>query len=430
MKFKIYQEMISANDLSLTTWLNISKKTDFPIQNIPFGVFSYENKPPRVATRIGDTVIDLFLLANEGLLQVDPAVFKQSNINDFMAKGKSLTSAIRNQIASLLAEGGNPALRNNKTLLGEAFYDLSEVNLLMPVAVGDYTDFYSSREHATNVGTMFRDPENALLPNWLHLPVGYHGRASSIVVSGTDFHRPKGQTMPAGADKPVYGACKLLDFELEMGFVIGTPNQLGTQITTKEGEDHIFGLCLFNDWSARDIQKWEYVPLGPFLGKSFCSSVSPWIVTLEALDHFRIEGQDQSEPEILPYLKYEGHKRYDIQLEAVLQPEGGEETVISRSNFKNMYWNMCQQLAHHTVNGCNMNTGDLCASGTISGTTPDSYGSMLELSWRGTKPVQLNDGSERKFLKDGDTLILRGYGEKDGVRIGFGEVRGTVLPAL
>jgi len=421
--------MIAANDLSLISWLNISKNTDFPIQNLPFGVFTYENKPPRVATRIGDTVVDLFLLANEGLLEIDPSVLLQPNINAFMALGKSVTSPIRNQIAALLAEGGNDALQNNKTLQGNAFYDVSEVDMIMPVAVGDYTDFYSSREHATNLGCMFRDPENALLPNWLHLPVGYHGRASSIVVSGTSFHRPKGQTMPAGADKPVYGPCKLLDFELEMGFVIGTPNKMGDQITTDKGEDHIFGLCLFNDWSARDIQKWEYVPLGPFLGKSFCSHVSPWIVTLEALEHFKISGPEQTEPETLPYLKYEGNKRYDIKLEVALQPKGGEETIISQSNFKYMYWNMCQQLAHHTVNGCNMRTGDMCASGTISGTTPDSYGSMLELSWRGTKPIKLNDGTERKFIKDGDTLILRGYGVKDGVRIGFGEVRGTVLPA-
>jgi len=422
--------MISANDLSLVSWLNISKNTDFPVQNIPFGVFKYENKPPRVATRIGDTVVDLWLLATEGSLDIDPEIFLQKDINAFMALGKSITSPIRNQIAALLAKGGDPALETNKVLQGEVFYDISEVEMIMPVSVGDYTDFYSSREHATNVGTMFRDPENALLPNWLHLPVGYHGRASSIVVSGTDFHRPKGQTMPAGAEKPVYGPCKLLDFELEMGFVVGTPNKLGHQITTAKGEEHIFGLCLFNDWSARDIQKWEYVPLGPFLGKSFCSTISPWIVTLEALEHFKISGPEQTEPEVLPYLKYKGKKRYDIQLEVALKPAGGQETVISRSNFKYMYWNMCQQLAHHTVNGCNMKTGDMCGSGTISGTTPDSFGSMLELSWKGTKPLKLNDGSERKFLKDGDTLILRGYGEKDGVRIGFGEVRGTVLPAL
>jgi fumarylacetoacetase len=299
----------------------------------------------------------------------------------------------------------------------------------MPVRVGDYTDFYSSIDHATNVGTMFRDPANALLPNWKHLPVGYHGRASSIIISGTNFYRPKGQTKPADAEVPVFGPCKSLDFELEVAFVIGKPTALGESVSTADADDYIFGLALFNDWSARDIQTWEYVPLGPFLAKNFASTVSPWIVTLEALEPFRTAGYAQ-EPKVLPYLEYAGDKNIDIQLEVSIQPENSTETAICHSNYKFMYWTMEQQLAHHTVNGCNINIGDMMASGTISGPTPDSFGSMLELSWKGTKPLKLNDGSERKFINDNDTVIMRGYCKKDKVRIGFGEARGKVLPAL
>jgi fumarylacetoacetase len=275
---------------------------------------------------------------------------------------------------------------------------------------------------------MFRDPENALLPNWKHLPVAYHGRASSIVISGTPIHRPMGQTMPAGADKPAFGASRLLDFELEMAFVIGRETQLGERIPVDKAEDYIFGMVLFNDWSARDIQKWEYVPLGPFLGKSFASSISPWIVTIDALDPFRIENYPQDEP-VLPYLESKEPHRFDLKLEVAIQPDGGEENVVTRTNFKYMYWNICQQLAHHTVNGCNVKVGDMCASGTISGPSPDSYGSMLELSWRGEKPLKLSDGSERKFIQDNDTVIMRGCGEKGGARVGFGEVRTKVFPS-
>jgi fumarylacetoacetase len=298
----------------------------------------------------------------------------------------------------------------------------------LPLHIGDYTDFYSSIEHATNVGTMFRDPANALLPNWKHLPVGYHGRASSIVISGTEVRRPNGQTKPVDAPAPVFGASKMLDFELEMAFVVGKNTQLGDSVSTSAAEDHIFGFMLFNDWSARDVQTWEYVPLGPFLSKNFASSVSAWIVTLDALEPFRVEGPVQ-EPEVLPYLKYEGHKNFDIALEVFLQPEGQAEQKICTSNFKYMYWNIAQQLAHHTVNGCNIRVGDLYASGTISGSTPDSYGSMLELTWRGTKPIAMADGSERKFILDGDTIIMRGYAQRGDLRVGFGEVRGKVLPA-
>ena len=289
--------------------------------------------------------------------------------------------------------------------------DQSEITMHMPVQVGDYTDFYSSLEHATNVGIMFRGKDNALMPNWKHIPVGYHGRASSIVVSGTPIHRPKGQMLPQGAEKPVFGASRLLDIELEMAFIVGKSNELGTSVPVTEAEDHIFGMVIFNDWSARDIQKWEYVPLGPFLGKSFASSVSPWVVTMDALQPFKVKSPEQ-DVEVLPYLK--GHEKgsYDIQLEAWLTPEGGSANKICSSNHKYLYWTMAQQLAHHTINGCNLRVGDMCASGTISGPTPDSYGSMLELSWRGENPIQLSDGTSRKFLQDHDTMTLKAYAEK------------------
>ena len=300
--------------------------------------------------------------------------------------------------------------------------------MMLPVQVGDYTDFYSSIEHATNVGIMFRDPANALLPNWKHIPVGYHGRSSSIVVSGTDIHRPKGQTKADDADAPVFGPSHLFDFELEMAFITGKKTVLGETITTAEADDAIFGMLLFNDLSARDIQKWEYVPLGPFLSKSFGSVVSPWIVTLDALEPFRVKGPKQDTP-VLDYLKYEGNKNIDIKLEVSIQSEGGEENIVSNSNYKYMYWNMAQQLAHQTVNGCNINVGDMYGSGTISGPTPDSYGSMLELSWKGTKPLKMSDGSERKFILDHDKIIMRGHTEKEGVRVGFGEVAVKVLPS-
>ncbi|MCU0361427.1 MAG: fumarylacetoacetase, partial [Bacteroidia bacterium] len=300
--------------------------------------------------------------------------------------------------------------------------------MLLPVRVGDYTDFYSSMDHAVNIGTMIRDPKNALMPNWKHLPVGYHGRASSICVSGHSFHRPKGQQKPADAENPVFGPCKLLDIELETAFIIGKATQLGDSISTAEADDYIFGMVLFNDWSARDIQTWEYIPLGPFLSKNFASTVSPWIVTLEALEPFRVKGYEQM-PKLLPYLQYEGNKNLDIKLEVVLKPQHGEENLVCTSNYKYMYYTMEQQLAHHTVNGCNVNVGDMMGSGTISGPDPSEYGSFMELTWRGTKPIHLKDGTERKFVNDNDTIILRGHCEKNGMRIGFGECIATVLPA-
>lgn len=423
--------MFKANNPALSSWIAVSSDSDFPIQNIPFGVFKTAEKSPRVATIIGDTIIDLAELAKAGYfsdLEVDTAVFNQSSINDFMALGKKAARAVRDRISDLF-EKNNTELVGNTQVLADVLHNKKEVELLLPVQVGDYTDFYSSREHATNVGTMFRDPDNALLPNWLHLPVGYHGRASSIVVSGTEIHRPKGQQRPDDSLPPVCGPCRLLDFELEMAFIIGQPTNMGQRISTAEADDYIFGLALFNDWSARDIQKWEYIPLGPFLAKSFASTLSPWIVTLDALEPFRTKGYEQ-DPEVLPYLQYEGQKNYDIKLEVAIQPEAGEAKVVCNSNFKHLYWTMTQQLAHHTINGCNVKVGDMCASGTISGPTPDSYGSMLEISWRGTKPVDMPDGTQRRFINDGDTVVMKGFGEVNGVRIGFGECTGKVLPAL
>ncbi len=422
--------MIRANDPKLTSWVEVPEGSDFPIQNLPFGIYKIEGQQPRVCTAIGEHIADLYILAEHGFfkdLDIDQEVFEQDFLNDFMALGKAKTSAVRNRLSEIL---DNDLEEWDASELASFFLKpQKDVEMLLPVKVGDYTDFYSSREHATNVGTMFRDPENALLPNWLHLPVGYHGRASSIVVSGTPIQRPVGQQKPNDADAPVFGPSRLLDFELEMGFVIGQPTELGQSISTAEAEDYIFGMVVFNDWSARDIQKWEYVPLGPFLAKSFASTISPWIVTMDALDPFRTDGPEQ-DPEVLPYLKYEGQKNYDIHLEVGIQGENMKAPhIVCRSNFKYMYWNMSQQLAHHTVNGCNVNVGDICASGTISGPTPDSYGSMLEISWRGSKPVAMPDGSERKFIQDGDTVTMRAHCEKDGVRIGFGDTSGKILPA-
>ena len=395
--------------------------TDFSIHNLPFGIFSTAGTSPRAGIAFEDKIVDLPALAAlgffEGILS-DASALAQPVLNDFIRLGKKTTSALRLRVQEMLRAGEMP---------DSVFVAQQAAQMHLPVSIGDYTDFYSSIEHATNVGKMFRDPENALLPNWRHLPVGYHGRASSIVVSGTPVKRPYGQVKPKDSDLPVYQASARLDFELEMAFIIGKDTAMGRQISTTEAEDYIFGMVLFNDWSARDIQNWEYVPLGPFLGKNFASSISPWIVTLEALEPFRVAGPEQ-QPAVLPYLQSQGLKNYDIQLEVALTPEGAGESVICRSNFRYMYWNMCQQLAHHTVNGCNVRVGDMMASGTISGHEPDSYGSMLELSWSGSKPIALEGGGTRTFIQDHDTITMRGYAEKDGIRVGFGEVSGMVTP--
>lgn len=423
--------MSRANNPQLRSWVPVPEGSDFPIQNLPFGIFQQPGEMPHVGVAIGEHVLDVTVLSRATTFLketgIDTAVFGKGKLNPLFALGRKPMRLLREAISDLLEEG-NAKLRDDMGMRNRVLVPQGQVEMLMPVQVRDYTDFYSSIEHATNVGTMFRDPSNALLPNWKHLPVGYHGRASSIVVSGTDIRRPKGQTMPAGADSPVYGPTKLLDFELEMAFICGKPTELGESIPADRAEEHIAGMVLFNDWSARDIQKWEYVPLGPFLGKNFASSSSPWVVTLDALEPFRFQGPEQ-DPKPLDYLQADGAANYDIQLEVYIQPEGQAPHRVCVSNFKYMYWSMRQQLAHHTVNGCNINSGDMCASGTISGPTPDSYGSMLELSWRGTKPLQMPDGSERKFIQDGDTVIMKGFCEKDGVRIGFGEVTGKLLPA-
>ncbi|MCO6358344.1 fumarylacetoacetase [Roseivirga pacifica] len=422
--------MIKANDPKLKSWVDIPANSDFSIQNIPFGIFKTDSLGPRAATAIGTQVLDLMVLEQNGYfegLDLPENIFAQPTLNAFMELGKAKTRAVRNRISDLLEEG-NTELKNNSEVLKEAFFEQTDAEMCMPIQVPNYTDFYSSEQHAFNVGTMFRGPENALMPNWKHIPVGYHGRASSIVVSGTDFHRPKGQTKADDADMPSFGPCRLLDFELEMGFITCKENPLGEPVSTAEADEYIFGFVLLNDWSARDIQKWEYVPLGPFLAKNFASHVSPWIVTMDALEPFTVAGPEQ-DPEVLPYLKYEGDKHFDVKLQVGIQPEGTEETVVSNSNFKYMYWNVKQQLAHHTVNGCNMQVGDLYGSGTISGPTKPEYGSMLEITWRGSEPVKMADGSERKFIQDGDTVIMRGHAEKGGVRVGFGEVAAKVLPA-
>jgi fumarylacetoacetase len=421
--------MIKANDPSLVSWVNVEKGSDFPIQNLPLGVFKTDQLEPRVGVRIGDSVLDLKTLHVLGYLDNLPyniASFDAITLNILMKKGKLAARRLRDRISDLLNKE-NMELQNNEHHVEQVIIAESAVEMLMPIEIGDYTDFYSSKEHATNVGTMFRDPNNALLPNWLHIPVGYHGRSSSVIPSGQDIHRPKGQTKPNEDQGPVFGPSKMIDFELEMAFVTFDGKPLGDSISTAEAEDYIFGLVLFNDWSARDIQKWEYVPLGPFLAKNFASSISSWIVSLDALQPYCVDTPNQ-DPEVLDYLKFSGRKSYDIHLQVAIAPENAEEKVVCDSNFKYMYWNMAQQLTHHTVNGCNIRGGDLLGSGTISGPTPDSYGSMLELAWKGTKPVQMPDGSERKFILDGDTVTMRGYCENEQVRIGFGEVRTKLLP--
>jgi fumarylacetoacetase len=424
--------METINDFTLTSWIKIPENSDFPIYNLPLGIIKHKNGKVSAAIAIGSYVVDLSALQRLGFLkeiELPDTIFDKPYLNDFIELGKPVWHSLRERVKILL-KTDNGELRDNKPALSECLFKMSEIEMLMPVKVGDYTDFYSSKEHATNVGTMFRDPKNALLPNWLHLPVAYHGRASSIIVSGQNFHRPKGQIMPAGSDKPIFSPSKALDFELEMAFVIGKSTELGESVSTKEADDYIFGMTLFNDWSARDIQRWEYVPLGPFLAKNFASTTSPWLVSVDALEPFRSKAPEQ-DPEVLPYLKRSREdSSIDITLEVWLQPGNGDAIKICTSNYKYLYWTMEQQLAHHTINGCNIKVGDLMASGTISGPTPDTFGSLLELTWNGSKPITLPDGQERKFLQDGDTVILKGYCQNDKGRIGFGEARAKVLPAL
>lgn len=395
---------------------------NFTLDTIPFGIFSVKNRRKKVATIIGNQVIDLSELAHLGYFdgfKIPKRVFINDYLNDFISLGKAKTNAVRAHLQELLKQ---------PTQLPESiFHAVEDLQLHLPVKIGDYTDFYSSEQHAINVGMMFRDPEKALLPNWKHLPVAYHGRASSIFVSGTNFHRPKGQLCTDETQPPIFSPTKRLDIELEMATVIGKANPIGQAIDVDKAEEYIFGFQLFNDWSARDIQKWEYVPLGPFLAKNFFSSVSPWVVPIDALAPFQVAGEEQT-PAVLPYLQEKNRHFFDVKLEVMLQTASGTEIKLCHSNFKHLYWTVAQQIAHHTVNGCNLNVGDLLVSGTISGKEPDSFGSLLELTWGGKNPIMLPDGTERRFLEDFDTIIIRGYAEKEGVRVDFGEVRNTILP--
>ncbi|MFV8391920.1 fumarylacetoacetase [Flavobacterium sp. LB2P6] len=420
---------ITANDTNRKSWLEVPATSDFPIQNIPFGVFLTKENIVTVGTRIGDSAIDLGALQQlnyfEGIELTDD-MFMQDTLNDFISDGQKTWRLVRNRIAELF-DVTNSKLQDNAKDRDIIIFKMEDVEMQLPVLIGDYTDFYSSKEHATNVGKMFRDPENALLPNWLHIPVGYHGRSSTIVPSGIPVHRPMGQTLPNGETTPVFGSSRSVDFELETAFITTDVNIMGENIAVTEAEDYIFGMVLLNDWSARDIQKWEYVPLGPFLAKNFATSISPWIVTMDALEPFRTKGPKQ-EPTPLPYLQQKGKHSFDIHLEVAIQPENAKPTVVSRSNFKYLYWSMCQQLAHHTSNGCRVNSGDMMGSGTISGPTEDSFGSMLELTWGGKNPIKMSNGTERKFINDNDTVIMKGFCQNGKVRIGFGEVSSKLLP--
>lgn len=411
----------------MKSWFEIPENSDFTIWNFPFGIYSDKDVKHRACSAIGDYIIDLFELESADVFDLNRSVFDKPYLNEFISLGKKRTVAVRNKLIELFTDEQS-VLKKDDGLRKRVLKKQSEVKMLLPVQIGDYTDFYSSIHHATNVGTMFRDPNNALLPNWKHLPVGYHGRSSSIFVSGHSFYRPKGQTKSPDKPTPDFGPCKLLDFELETAFIIGKNTEQGYSISTSEADEYIFGMVLFNDWSARDIQTWEYQPLGPFLAKNFASTISPWIVTLEALEPFRVNGFE-FDPPLLPYLQYEGQKHLDIELFVHLITKDGSETLICTSNQKYLYYTMEQQLAHHTVNGCPVRVGDLMASGTISGPDKNQFGSMLELTWKGTQPLKLKNGEERKFIQDFDTVVIKAKAQKGLINLGFGECKATVLPA-
>ena len=418
------------NDPALRSFIPVDPASDFPIQNLSYGAFSTRAAPtPRIGVAIGDFVLDLWQLAQDCRIDVvEPGVFAASSLNPFMALGPKVWSRTRARISELLRHD-YPELRDNEALRRRALVPMADAKLHLPVAVAGYTDFYSSKEHATNVGVMFRGKDNALQPNWLHMPIGYNGRASTVVVSGTRVKRPRGQLKPPGAEVPSFGPCKRLDFELEMGVVVGQPSAMGEMLTEAQAEEMIFGFVILNDWSARDIQQWEYVPLGPFQAKAFATSISPWIVTREALEPFRVQGPAQ-DPAPLPYLQQKQPNNYDLTLDVALRAGGmNEATKICRTNFKYMYWSSVQQLVHHASSGCAMNVGDLLGSGTISGPEKDQRGSLLEISWNGSEPLELAAGVQRTFLEDGDLLAMRGWCQGDGYRVGFGEVEGTILAA-
>ena len=417
------------HDPKLKSWLASANAADcdFSIQNLPFGVFSTAAQPQaRVGVAIGDCVLDLAILESAKLLTVN-GVFARDSLNAFIALGQPVWSATRKCLSEFL-RSDHSTLRDNAALRSQALVPLLDARLHLPVDIPGYTDFYSSKEHATNVGSMFRDPKNALLPNWLHMPIGYNGRASSVIVSGRPVRRPSGQLKLPDQEQPIFAPCRKLDIELETAFIIGKPNNLGEPISVERAEEHIFGMVVMNDWSARDIQQWEYVPLGPFNAKTFATSISPWIVTLEALEPFRVASPAQ-EPPPLPYLKQSGKNGFNIDLQVDMRAGKSAPTTISRTNFKTMYWSMAQQLAHHTVSGCNTKVGDLMGSGTISGATPDSLGSLLEMTWNGKNPLTLADGSTRTFIQDGDEIIMTGWCQGDGYRVGFGAVSGVITPA-
>jgi len=407
----------------MRSFVPVPADSHFPIQNLPLGMFErFGEVTPHAGVAIGDHVLDLTVAEEVGLLGQWFHLFQRGTLNAFLGAGKVVWDLVRSRVQTLLS-ADEPTLRDDAETLAKVLLPRRDVRMVMPCEVGDYTDFYASREHATNVGTMLRGAENALNPNWLHLPVGYHGRASSVVVSGTPIRRPQGQAKPANAEQPTFGPTRSLDFELEVAAVIGPGNELGTPIPIGEAEDHVFGLVLLNDWSARDIQAWEYVPLGPFLGKNFATSISPWIVPLAALEPFRCAGPTQ-EQEPLPYLRQAGPGTFDIALEVTLNGHR-----IAASNFRHLYWSLAQMVAHHASGGCNLRPGDLLASGTVSGPTPDSRGCLLELTWRGSQPLTLPGGQTRTFLQDGDTLTLSGYAQGDGYRVGFGSVSGEIVPS-
>ena len=419
--------------MSLKSFIEVPAGSHFPIQNLPFGIFQPNAGKPRVGVAIGDLIVDLSVLEELNHFRSpefqDGEVFSGDSLNGFLALGRPAWRKTREILQELLA-ADTPALRDNAELRERVFHRQSEVSMKLPARIGNYTDFYSSYHHAHNVGTMLRGAENALMPNWKWLPVAYHGRASSVVLSGADVRRPQGQIKPPDASAPIFSPTKSLDYELEMAFLIGPGNSLGQPVPIDRAIDHIFGLVLMNDWSARDIQAWEYQPLGPFLAKNFCTSISPWVVTLDALEPFRkpLPSQD---PEALPYLRAKNDFTFDIHLEARLQTSSmTSPQIITSTNFQNLYWSISQQLAHHTITGCNLESGDLLASGTISGPTEESRGCMLELTWRGANPLKLPNGETRKWLEDGDTLSITGWAQGDGYRVGFGEVTGRVLPVM
>ena len=411
----------------MTSWVESanSAATDFPLNNLPYGVFSTNSLEPRCGVAIGDMILDMAALEEADIvtLSEDP-VFDVPYWNDVMELGPDAWEALRIRLIQLLSTDSG-----EQATVAPHLVPMADASLHLPMVVSEYTDFYAGRHHATNVGTMFRGAENALPPNWLHIPIGYNGRASTVVVSGTDIQRPNGQLKAPDADMPSFGPCKRLDIELEMGAIVGTSTDMGTPITVSEADEMIFGYVLLNDWSARDIQAWEYQPLGPFQAKAFATSISAWIVTRAALEPFRTSTPPR-EFDLLPYLKEDKPGIYNIDLAVIIEPKGGQQEVLSRTNYNEMYYSAAQQLTHHASSGCAMNSGDLLGSGTISGPEKSQRGSLLELSWGGKEPITLQDGSERSFINDGDTMILTGHASGDGFKVGFGAVSGKILPAI